>query len=152
MRICISMAILAILVSVSITQGWCQDTKPKAVPSPKEPTNNSSEIPRITELKPMSFWMARKLEYSKALIESLTKADYEKLAQDAEQMQLIGKLEGFVRRKNEHYRQQLRTFEFANQELIRQSKRKSSEGATLAFNQLTSSCVACHVLLREGVD
>ncbi len=67
-------------------------------------------------------------------------------------MRLLGKIEGFVRRKNDDYRAQLRTFELSNQELVRQAKRKNSEGAALAFNQLTTSCVACHVLLREGVE
>ena len=67
-------------------------------------------------------------------------------------MRVLGRIEGFVRRKNPDYRAQLRTFELANQELIRQGKRGNSEGATLAFNQLTTSCVACHALLREGIE
>ncbi len=111
-----------------------------------------SSIPKVTKEKPISFWMAHKLDLSKAMIESLTKGDFEKLEKDANQMRVLGKIEGFVRRKSESYRMQMQTFDVANAELIRQAQRKNSEGAVLAFNQLTTSCIACHVLLREGVD
>lgn len=114
--------------------------------------NPSDEIPKVTAERGMSFWMEKKLEYSKSMLESLTKADFPKLAQDANKMQLLGKLEGFVRRSSKDYKTQLHTFELANQELIRQANRQNAEGATLAFNQLTTSCVACHKLIREGID
>jgi hypothetical protein len=117
-----------------------------------EKKDDAKQVPEVTEERPMSFWMAKKLDHSKAILESLTKGDFEDLVENAEQMQRLGKLEGFVRRKNRDYQSQLRTFAFANQELIRQAKRKNPEGAVLAFNQLSTSCVACHVLLREGVD
>lgn len=110
------------------------------------------KIPQVTAEWPMSFWMEKKLDHSKSILESLTKGDFDKLAEDAEQMRLLGRIEGFVRRKNENYRIQLRTFDMANQELARQANRGNAEGAALAFNQLTTSCVACHVLLREGVE
>lgn len=113
---------------------------------------SEDKIPQVTAEQPMSFWMEKKLDFSKSILESLTKGDFDKLAKDSEQMRLLGKIEGFVRSKNESYRVQLRTFDLANWELIRQAKRHNAEGATLAFNQLTTSCVACHVLLREGVE
>ena len=109
-------------------------------------------MPKGTAEQPISFWMEKKLDYSKSILESLTKGEFKQLALDAEQMRLLGKIEGFVRRKNESYRTQLRTFDSANLELVRQANRGNAEGAALAFNQLTTSCVACHVLLREGVE
>ncbi|MEZ6133490.1 MAG: hypothetical protein R3C53_01140 [Pirellulaceae bacterium] len=124
----------------------------------QEPTKTGDEkvdgnqVPQVTGEKPMSFWMAQKLDHSKQILESLTKGDFDQLAKSAEQMQVLGRIEGFVRRKNRDYQAQLRTFDLANQELIRQAKRQNPEGAVLAFNQLSTSCVACHVMLREGVD
>ncbi len=108
-----------------------------------------TDVPRPNADRPMSFWMSKKLDFSKSILESLARGDFEKLADDAEQMRLIGRIEGFVRRQNDDYRAQQKAFEHATVELIRQSKRKNAEGAGLAFNQLTTSCVACHVLLRE---
>lgn len=109
-------------------------------------------VPKVSKEQPISFWMAKKLDYSKSILESLTKGDFEKLEQDATQMRTLGKMEALVRRNNPNYRSQLQAFDLANHELIRQAKRKNAEGATMAFNQLTTSCVACHVLLRENKD
>lgn len=115
-------------------------------------TAQAGKVPQVTSEQPMSFWMAKKLDLSKSILESLTKGDFDELAKDAGQLRLLGKIEAFVRRKNPDYRAQVRTFDFANQELVRQAQRRNAEGATLAFNQLTTSCVACHILLREGAD
>jgi cytochrome c556 len=114
-------------------------------PSPKDP-------PSISTDKPMSFWMKSKLNASKSALEALAKGDFATLEKDAEHMRLIGRLEGFVRRQNPDYKAHLHTFDLANQELVRQAKRNNAEGAALAFNQLTNSCVACHVMLREGIE
>lgn len=113
---------------------------------------SQDEPPEVTPERPMSFWMARKLEYSKSILEALTAGDFDVLATDAKRMKTLGRIEGLVRRKSESYRDQLRAFDLATQELGRQAARKNAEGAALAFNQLTNSCVSCHVLLREGVD
>ncbi len=85
--------------------------------------------------------MNTKLNASKSMLEALAKGDFETLESDAEQMRLIGKLEGFIRRKNPDYKTQLHTLELANQELVRQSKRHNIEGATFAFNQLTQAAL-----------
>lgn len=110
------------------------------------------EIPKVTKAKPMSFWMKHKLDFSKTILEALTMGDFEKLAITAEQMRLLGKIEGFVRRKNPTYRIQLQTFDLSMQELVRHAKRENPDGATIAFNQMAASCVACHTLLRTGID
>lgn len=119
--------------------------EPKPAPQQKK-----DDIPQVTKEHPVSFWMERKLELSKSILESLTKADFAALEKSSEQLRVLGKMEAFVRRKNDDYRAQLRNFELATNDLIRQSKRKNAEGATLAFNQLTTSCVACHVIIREN--
>lgn len=119
---------------------------------PRKSEQVEAVAPKVSKEHPISFWMAKKLDYSKSILESLTKGDFEKLEQDATQMRTLGKMEALVRRNNPNYRSQLQAFDLANHELVRQAKRKNAEGATMAFNQLTTSCVACHVLLRENKD
>jgi hypothetical protein len=138
------------LTATALPQETPQQPPSKSAAGPKP--SPAGVVPRVSDAQPMSFWMQKKLDYSKAILESLTKGEFDQLAENAAQMQLLGKIEGFVRRKNDDYRVQLHTFDFANQELIRQAKRRNAEGAALAFNQLTTSCVACHVMLREGVE
>jgi hypothetical protein len=147
------MRMIMLLVGSGILSwvAFCQQ-QPNQTAEPA-PTNQSTndDVPKVTSEKTMSFWMAKKLELSKAILESLTTGDFDTMAKDAEQMQRLGRMEGLVRR-NKDYQTQMQSFRLANQELIRHSKRKNVEGATLAFNQLTTSCVACHTMLREGLE
>ncbi len=100
----------------------------------------------------MNFWMAKKLDYSKSILEALTTGDFDRLVVDAERLRVLGKLEGFVRNRNDDYRLQMNTFDWAARELVSSAKGKQAEGASLAFNHLTNSCVKCHQLLREGAE
>ena len=170
MRIVFMFLSIMILAGMSLSIGTAQEEKKTAQVKEKKPQaaaveqvkekkptatkedKEKSEIPKVTADKPIDFWMAKKLDYSKSILEALTKGEFKKVASDAEQMRLLGKIEGFVRRKNESYRSQMHSFDMANQELVRMAKRENAEGATLAFNQLTSSCVACQLLLRENVE
>lgn len=152
MKLMRSMAItfgIATFVCVLGVPATSQDADVKTKPTVDQ---NHDGIPQVTAERPMSFWMEKKLAYSKSVLESLTKGDFDQLAKQSERMRLLGKMEGLVRRNNENYRAQLQTFDMASQELVRQANRHNAEGAALAFNQLTTSCVACHVLLREGVE
>jgi hypothetical protein len=43
----------------------------------------------------------------------------------------------------------LASFRSANKSLVRMAQEKDLDGATLAFMQLTQSCVQCHKVLRD---
>jgi hypothetical protein len=95
-----------------------------------------------------SVWMRKKMEYSQKLLEGLAVGDFELLSQQARAMNALNQIEGWVRGKTPDYRTQLRIFRFANEELIRQADEENLDGASLAFVQLTLSCVNCHKLVR----
>jgi hypothetical protein len=95
-------------------------------------------------------WMQRKLEYSQKVLAGLTKADFESIKRSATNMNFMGYLEKSSLASTPGYKQQITSFEFANQELIRQAGDKNLEGTTLAFTQLTLSCVQCHKLVRDA--
>lgn len=102
-----------------------------------------------TKEQPESFWMNKKLEYSKHILEGITTENFEAIRESAGAMRRLSALEGFVRRKDtKAYRAQLAIFEFATDELMRHAEDKDVDGAALAFTQLTLSCVNCHKQLR----
>ncbi|MDZ4851008.1 MAG: hypothetical protein SGI77_17110 [Pirellulaceae bacterium] len=105
--------------------------------------------PLVTKEQPMSFWMEKKLEYSKQILQALTSGDCQGIESNSEQMRLLGKIEGFVRRRSPTYTSHLQSFDLASRELTRHGREKNIEGATLAFHQLTTSCVSCHRSIRE---
>jgi len=114
----------------------------------ESPKNASGQPPSVTAEQPMSFWMEKKLDYSKRILEALTSGRYDEIEIQAEKMRVLGKIEGFVRGRSDSYATHLQSFDLAARELKRNAKAKNIEGATLAFNQLTTSCVTCHQSLR----
>jgi hypothetical protein len=115
---------------------------PPAVESTAESTTDSTE-------PTMSVWMEKKLDYTNGILRGLAMGDLESIRTNAAQLRLLNKVEGFVRNRNPRYRVQLHLFERFTNELVEQAERKNLEGVTLAFNQMTVSCVRCHQTLRD---
>lgn len=127
-----------------------------SVASAQQPTadaGQTTEIPTAeTESeqdKQGSFWMEQKLRLSKELLTGLANGDFDAIGKNAQIMRGLNRVEKFVRRGPEGYRDYLRQFNMANEALIDAAGTENLEGATLAFNQLTISCVNCHKHLRE---
>ena len=133
MRIMIALCLIASWATLAI----CDDTK-------------KEELVKRDD-KPVSFWMEKKMEYAQSILRGLATDDLDQVAETAEQMRLLSKVEGFVRGKKPGYRIQLQVFELANREIERLAKADNLEGAAMAFHQLTTSCVSCHTLIR-GAD
>ena len=117
----------------------------------QEPAKKSQDLepPKVTKEKPISFWMAKKLDYTQEMLKALTFGDFKSLETHATQMRALGQLEGFVRSGSPEYTAQMHMFDMSNTDLIAQARKGNIEGATLAFNHLTSSCIACHTELRK---
>ena len=105
-----------------------------------------------SEKKTVSFWMEKKLDYTKQILGGLATGDYASIRENAHQMRLLGKVEGFVRRRNDEYRTQLRIFDRVSYEIGRQAEEENLEGVALAFNMLTVNCINCHKLIRADED
>ena len=105
------------------------------------------QTPEAAAAQP-SVWMKKKLEYSRNILAGLASEDFDMVADNAQAMQFMNKFEGFIRGKMPGYRTQLQIFQNANEEIIQQAQVENVEGATLAFTQLTVSCVNCHKQLR----
>jgi len=108
----------------------------------------SGQENKASEKDKASIWMKKKLELSQNILAGLTESDFEKVRLNAEGMKFLGYLEKWDRGDMPDYKRQLSYFEIANRELIRQAREKNLDGATLAYNQLTVSCVQCHKIVR----
>jgi len=127
-------ALLVCLVAISVGLSSAQETKHSAREEPSLWLKN---------------WMKRKLEFSQNVLAGLTEGDFDKIRKNAEALNILGNLERWVQAKKPDYVRQVSLFEFANSELIRQARDKNIDGATLAYNQLTVSCVQCHKIVRD---
>jgi hypothetical protein len=96
-----------------------------------------------------SLFMRQKLQASQAVLAGLASGDYEAIGRNAQAINVVEQLEKWLRANTPGYRTQLRLFEFADRELIRAAREKNIDAATLAYNQLTISCVNCHKIIRD---
>lgn len=99
--------------------------------------------------KQASIWMKSKTKLSQEILVGLTEGDFEKVEKNAKTLDAVHFFEVLFP-KSDEYRQQTALFSSANKELIRQATAKDIYGATLAYNQLTASCVQCHVVVRKA--
>lgn len=134
-------SLIALLLALGFGMSWClaeegqQQSKPEVSPNDQQP---------------FSFWMTAKLKESQAIFAALTETDFQRIVESTNTLKTLSKLEGFVRKRNPEYRTQLRTFEFAVEEIQKQAEQENIEGVVLGFNQLTLSCVNCHKHLRDA--
>ena len=96
-----------------------------------------------------SFWMQKKLQYTQAILEGLTSGDFEKIAKNAHSMNVLSHMEKWVRAGSSEYRSQLKIFENANEQLVEMAGEENLDGASIAYVQLTLSCVNCHKVVRD---
>jgi cytochrome c556 len=110
---------------------------------------SSGQQQKPTEQEKSSVWMKQKLVFSQNILAGLTESDFDKVRTNAAAMSFLGYLEKWARADQPDYKKQVAFFDFASQELIRQAKEKNLDGATLAYNQLTVSCIQCHKIVRD---
>jgi hypothetical protein len=110
------------------------------------PTRGGDDQPKEKEA---SVWMKQKLVASQNILGGLTKADFDAIRLNAESMLFVGYLEKWVRADTPGYQNMMRDFEYANKALVRASREKNLDAATLGYVQLTFSCVNCHKVVRD---
>jgi hypothetical protein len=95
-----------------------------------------------------SIWMKQKLTASQNILAGLTKGDFEAIEKNAQSMIMVGYLEKWIRADIPGYQNSMKAFEYANKSLKLAAREKNLDGATIAYIQLTISCVQCHKIVR----
>jgi hypothetical protein len=113
---------------------------------PGNPTRGGDEPPKE---KAASLWMKQKLVASQNILGGLTKADFGMIVDNAQSMLVVGYLEKWMRANTPGYDTMLKDFEYANKSLVLAAREKNLDGATVAYLQLTLSCVNCHKVVRD---
>lgn len=96
--------------------------------------------------------MAQKLKSSQQVLEGISVGNFKKITAGAEQLIQLTKTEEWLVHKTPKYQIHSNEFVRAAETLIRKSEEKNLDGATLAFFDMTMSCVRCHQYVREIRD
>lgn len=92
--------------------------------------------------------MREKLDHAQRLLRGLAVQDFDDLAANSRRLNELGRVGGWYSRQVPEYELFLTEFRRAAERLTRAAGEKNIDGATLAYNQLTVSCVACHKYIR----
>jgi cytochrome c556 len=93
--------------------------------------------------------MRAKLQQAQAILEGLSNEDFKLIQDNAKKLSAVTELENWIHAKDKDYQHQLNVFRTANEEMFRQASEKNLDAATLAYMQMTLSCVQCHKTMRS---
>jgi len=96
--------------------------------------------------------MKEKLKTSQKLLEGIVLADFNKVISSSEDLIQFTKTEEWMFYKTPKYELHSNEFRRAAENVIAKAKLKSIDGVTLAYFELTMSCVRCHSYVREIRD
>ncbi len=108
--------------------------------------------PSQTSGKKVEKLMKKKLQNSQNLLEGIAIGDFKKITASAEELLELTKTEEWLMYKTPRYQMHSNDFQRAAETLIRKAKDKNMDGTTLAFFEMTMSCVRCHQHVREIRD
>jgi hypothetical protein len=96
--------------------------------------------------------MLDKLQTSQKLLEAIATADFKKVGDHADQLSQLANQAEWMAYKTPRYELHSNEFRRAAETISRKAKDKNIDGVTLAYMDLTMSCVRCHQHVREVRD
>ena len=94
--------------------------------------------------------MRQKVAYSQQVLVGITLEDYRLIANNAEKLVELSNKTNWYSRQVPEYELFLNEFRRNAQELMKDAQRKNLDAASLAYSQMTLSCVSCHKFIRQS--
>jgi cytochrome c556 len=112
----------------------------------------SQEKKPVKDLPKVNPLMADKLKNSQGLLEALAVEDFAKMQKHSDELMRISKAAEWTVYKTPMYEVQTNNFRRALETLTQKAKAKNLDGATLAYVDMTVTCVRCHQHCRDVRD
>jgi hypothetical protein len=100
------------------------------------------------ERSPRQNFMRQKLEHAKNALEGITLEDFTLIANSARKMRELSEDAQWQVSPNVNYLRLSAEFQDVASEMEAKAKQRNLDGATLAYVNLTMTCVKCHKLVR----
>ena len=94
--------------------------------------------------------MRKKVAYSQQVLVGITLEDYGLIANNAKKLVELSNKTNWYSRQVPEYELFLNEFRRNAEQLIEAGKRKNLDAASLAYSQMTLSCVSCHKFIRQS--
>ena len=108
---------------------------------------SAQEAPRNATKDAMRF----KLYFAQSVLEGITMENFSLIATNAQKLRGLSQSADWRLRSTREYQRLTSDFERAAESLERSARNHNIDAATVAYFQLTTSCVTCHKYLR-GAD
>jgi hypothetical protein len=96
--------------------------------------------------------MRQKVAYSQQVLIGITLEDYGLVVNNAQKLVELSNKTNWYSRQVPEYELFLNEFRRKAQELMEAGKQKNLDAASLAYVQMTLSCVSCHKFIRKSSD
>jgi hypothetical protein len=126
-------------------EGGASSAQDKTKPAEKAADKEKPTPKKIA----MQAFMRKKLEASQSVLEGLAVEDFDMIALGARQLKTTSAAAEFMVTNDPMYAQQADEFRRIVAKLERAGKEKRLDGATLAYVDMTMSCVECHKYVRN---
>ena len=101
--------------------------------------------PQVNDVKD---FMRAKLAHSQKVLEGLTLEDFDLIAKNSQEMNLLSKATNWQVLQTQEYLRQSQDFQHATEALTEAAKKKNLDGAALAYVEVTMKCINCHKYVR----
>jgi hypothetical protein len=104
--------------------------------------------PRVSTKDVMRF----KLHYAEGVLEGITTENHALIATNAQKLKALSQQADWQLRQTEQYQHFTREFARTTEALARAAEKQNVDAATVAYFQMTVSCVNCHRYLRGAAE
>jgi hypothetical protein len=104
---------------------------------------------RADDAKDVGPLMRKKLQHSQLVLEGIAVNDYDRITKNAEGLIAVSKEAEWKVLKTPEYEVYSNDLRRSAESLIRNAKAKNTDGAALAYVEMTLTCVKCHKHVRE---
>ncbi|MBL8819914.1 MAG: hypothetical protein JNL58_28070 [Planctomyces sp.] len=98
-------------------------------------------------------WMQAKRNHAQQIFSALTDGDFEQMELSGRRMLVAGVIEKWFAenplKDDVEYREQLKAFDKATRDFVREAEDKDLEEAFEAYTRMSRSCIKCHQLMRS---
>jgi hypothetical protein len=110
------------------------------------PAGRGDDVTKPTKTQEL---MQKKLKCSQKILEGVALNDFDKIADNADELITISQKAEWVVVKSPTYELYSNQFRKSAESLVKNAKAKNLDGAALDYVDLTMTCVKCHKYVRE---
>lgn len=144
-------SLLLVIVAVILGMTWIlQAPASRADDKPKPAEKDAKEEKPGLKKSVVRAFMRKKLAASQSILEGLAVEDFDLIAEGAKQLKATAGAAEFMEFNDAEYVEHANDFRRIINKLAVAAKEKRLDGATLAFLDITMSCVECHKHVRSG--